>query len=1179
MILYVTNVDTDLLALRQILEDLPEELGRVRAARCSSAGIPDLDGVRVAVVRLLGGVRGWERLDEFLSSCRQARVEVVALGGERTPDPELASRSTVPAGVVAGAFDYVSEGGPENLCRLVDFLGRAVLGADRPVKPPVPIGDVGVWEGRASKKCLPADAPLVAVVFYRAHLLAGNTDFVADLADAIEAEGGRALPVFAYSLRPDRAGRTPAFDLIADNGADVLVCTTLAAGGSSGRRSDMPGSAVGSLAGGSEWTWDTAAYQRLDVPVVQAICCSIPRAEWEEAEAIPPLDVAMQVALPEFDGRIVTVPFAFKEVVDRSDDLGEVLTAYRTDPERCRAVARIALSHARLRRPSRRRRKVAVVLCAYPTKRSRIGNAVGLDTPRSLVELLRALAGAGARISEIPDDPDELMHRLAAGLTYEEPGLRPEQVASSVGRMSADSYEKWFRGLPAPLQESVEKQWGPPPGRVHVHEGALVFAGVDLGEVLVAVQPPRGFGGDEIATYHSPDLPPTHHYLAFYRWLETGWGAHAIVHLGKHGTLEWLPGKGVGLSAACAPDAALGSLPLVYPFVVNDPGEGTQAKRRAHAVVIDHLPPPITRAELYDDLARLERLLDEYANAQVMDPAKVPLLRRQIWDVLVEVKIHRDLGLPEDDAERLDEHLLRIDGYLCELKDAQIRGGLHVLGRPPEGEELVDMILAICRLPQAGLPSLRQLVAEKHGLDPQTRAGADEVDRLGRSLLASLAEAGWRYDGPEPTLRWICEQLVPALRRTTDEISNLLAALEGRWVPPGPAGAPTRGAAHVLPTGRNFASVDPRTLPTAAAFEVGRALAEQVMERHRRETGRWPTNVGLVLWGTAAMRTGGDDVAEALALLGVRPRWDPTSGRVDGLEVIDLEELGRPRCDVTLRISGFFRDAFVDLVRLLDEAVAVVASLPEPPELNPLVSQEADPRIFGPPPGGYGSGILGVLEAGAWETEEDLATVYQEWGGWAYTREAFGRPAPDSFRRRFATIDVAVKNQDNREHDIFDSDDYLQDHGGMVATARALGGDPLAFFGDSSDPARPQVRTLAEEAARVVRTRVLNPKWIGGMMRHGYKGAFEMAATVDYMFGYDATAGIVDDWMYEEVTRRWLGDANVRSFLQKSNPWAMRAMAERLLEASSRGMWKASEDALRTLREAVLLAEQAEEST
>ncbi|MDQ3574815.1 MAG: cobaltochelatase subunit CobN [Actinomycetota bacterium] len=1109
MILVITNADTEILALRSVLEGLPPGFPPVRAASPSHlAGVPSLEGVDAVLVRLLGGRQAWrEPFDQLRRRCVEAGVALLAFGGEAAPDAELTAASTVPSATVAQAFEYLLHGGLANTEHLLRFVADTVLYAGFGFDPPIEVPAVGALE-----RDHVAGRPAVGIVFYRAHLLAGNTQFVDDLARAIEEGGANAVPVFCYSLRPGADGRVAALELLAERGVDCLVTTVLS---------------MGSTAGDD---WDAAPLAALDVPVIQAVAATQPAASWEASPAgLSPTDVAMAVAIPEFDGRIVSVPFSFKETVDDGDELGAAVTAYRTLPDRVSRVAGLAVRLASLGRVPPGERRVAVVLSAYPTKRSRLGNAVALDTPASVIGLLHALAAAGYRVERVPPDGDALMAELADAFAY-------------------DSHDG-SRGAGA--------------------------GGLDLGGVFVAVQPPRGYGDNPVAVYHSPDLPPTAHYLAFYRWLDEEWGAHAVVHVGKHGTLEWLPGKGVGLSATCYPDVALADLPLIYPFVVNDPGEGTQAKRRAHAVIVDHLLPPMTRADTYDQLARLESLLDEHARAASVDPAKLPAVRAKVWDLLVEAEIHRDLGVVESpEGDQFDDLVLHVDGYLCELKDAQIRGGLHVLGRPPEAEAELDLVLAITRLPQGPVPSLRAGLAAD-----ASRVAVDATEARNRRRLAALQEAGWAYDGEHPTLRWVCDSLVPALRRTPDEVANVLVALAGGHVPAGPSGAPTRGMAHVLPTGRNFYSVDPKAVPSPLAYDVGKGLAGALVARHLAEEGRYPESVGLVVWGTAAMRTMGDDVAEALALIGARPVWAAESGRVTGVEAVPLAELGRPRVDVTLRISGFFRDAFPHVVALLDDAFVLVAGLAEATEDNPVRAHGDDPRIFGAKPGAYGSGILALLESRHWRTDEDLAAVYQAWSGYAYGRHGMGVPAFEAMARRFAAIEVAVKNQDNREHDIFDSDDYLQDHGGMVATIRALtGAQPKPWFGDSADPSRPRVRSLAEEAARVVRTRVVNPKWIAAMCRHGYKGAFELAATVDYLFGYDATAHVVEDWMYERVTDAYVADPRVRKLFEQSNPWALRSIAERLLEAHERGLWAASEPAMATLRSALLEAEGWEES-
>jgi cobaltochelatase CobN len=1174
MILVLTNADTEILALRTVAEGLPEGFPAVRAANPAVLDeVPPLGGVELVLVRLLGGRRAWEApFDELARRCGAAGIPLLALGGEAVPDLELAQATTVSGDVAAQAFEYLVQGGLANVENLLRFVADTVLGHGCGFDLPVSVPSCGVL----GDPQLDPSRPTIGVVFYRAHVLSGNTQFVADLCSAIERRGGNALPVYCYSLRADGAGAAaPAIDLLAGRGVDAVVTTVLAAGWS---RDDGDG-------------WDASALASLDVPVLQAVAATSSSEVWaESAGGLSPLDVAMAVAVPELDGRIVGPAFSFKETVDDGADLGAPVTAYRAVADRVERVAGLATRLASLRRTSVGERRVALVLSAYPTKRSRLGNAVGLDTPASLIELLRAMADAGYRVDRIPADGDALMAELADALPYASDEPEPLGRGDGAGSWSAAAYERHFAQLPAEARAELTEAWGPPPGRFFTDDGDLVFAGLDLGGVLVAVQPPRGFGESPVAVYHSPDLAPTHHYVAFYRWLDVEWGAHAVVHVGKHGTLEWLPGKSVGLSAPCWPDAVLGDLPLIYPFVMNDPGEGTQAKRRAHAVIVDHLVPPLTRADTYDDLARLEVLLDTHAQTAALDPAKLPAIRRQVWEMLVQAEIHRDLGMSappggDDDFDdpAFDDAILHVDGYLCELKDAQIRGGLHTLGRAPEGDAELDLVLALTRLDQGRVPSLRKTVADELGIDLTSgrRSEVDRVEAECRRRLVGMQAHGWDAGDEEgdPTLGWVGRRLVPALARTDGEVTSVLRALDGRYVPAGPSGAPSRGMAHALPTGRNFYSLDPRAVPSSLAWRVGSALSDRLLEAHLAEEGRYPESVGLVVWGTAAMRTSGDDVAEALALMGVRPVWAEETGRVTGLEVIPLAELGRPRIDVTVRVSGFFRDAFPHVLGLLDEAVRLVASLDEPADRNFVAAHGAgDPRVFGPKPGAYGSGILALLESRDWRSDEDLAAVYLAWGGYSYGRGASGVAAPEAMRRRFAGIEVAAKNQDNREHDIFDSDDYLQDHGGMVATIRALTGrQPKAWFGDTADPTRPRVRPLSEEAARVVRTRVVNPKWIDAMRRHGYKGAFEMAATVDYLFGYDATAGVAADWMYERVTEAYVSDPAVRKFFEQSNPWALRSIAERLLEADERGLWDASRHALDTLRAALLEAEGWEE--
>ncbi|MFE9576850.1 cobaltochelatase subunit CobN [Nocardia sp. NPDC006044] len=1267
MILLLSTSDTDLLSARASGADY--RWGN--PARLLVDDLPALlDGADLVIVRILGGKRAWE---DGLDAIRASGIPMVALGGEIAPDAELMECSTVPGGVAADAHNYLAAGGSENLRQLHNFLSDTVLLTGHGFEPPVQLPSWGVLERDSAEPV--ADQPTVAVIYYRAQHLAGNTGYIDALCRAIEAAGARALPLYCASLR------TAEPELLATlRQADALVVTVLAAGGT------KPATAS---AGGEDEAWDVGALADLDVPILQGLCLTSGRAQWAaNDDGLSPLDVATQVAVPEFDGRIITVPFSFKEFD------ADGLSTYVPDAERAARVAGIATRYARLRHIPADRKRVVLMLSAYPTKHARIGNAVGLDTPASAIRLLTEMRAAGYDLGapgEIPgldeQDGDALIHALIAAGGQDPDWLTAEQLEGNPIRISAAAYTAWFDTLPEDLREAIVESWGPPPGELYVDrsadpKGEIVIAALRFGNVVLMVQPPRGFGENPVAIYHDPDLPPSHHYLAAYRWLSApadggagepaGFGADAMVHLGKHGNLEWLPGKTLGMSASCGTDAALGDLPLIYPFLVNDPGEGTQAKRRAHATLVDHLIPPMARAESYGDISRLEQLLDEHANISTLDPAKLPAIRQQIWTLMRAAKMDHDLGLAErPDEDVFDDMLLHVDGWLCEIKDVQIRDGLHILGQAPVGESEVDLVLAMLRARQLwggerNVPGLREAL----GLDEsgtEVRGRVDVVESQARGLVAALQAADWSVDAvdrlvdefadslraattgspaapstaatnavadaathavahaaapaatdavaPAATdaaapavahadtpaalaadpklaavravLRFAATEVVPRLRQTTVEVDRVLHALNGGFIPAGPSGSPLRGLINVLPTGRNFYSVDPKAVPSRLAWETGQAMADSLLERYLADHGEYPRSVGLSVWGTSAMRTSGDDIAEVLALLGVRPVWDEASRRVTTLELISLDELDRPRIDVTVRISGFFRDAFPHVLALLDDAVRMVAELDEPAESNYVRAHaEADraehgdarratTRIFGSKPGTYGAGLLQLIDSKSWRTDDDLAQVYTTWGGYAYGRDLDGAPAADDMRTAYRRIAVAAKNTDTREHDIADSDDYFQFHGGMVATVRALTGkNPEAYIGDSTRPDAVRTRTLSEETSRVFRARVVNPRWLEAMRRHGYKGAFEMAATVDYLFGYDATTNVVADWMYEKLAESYVFDEVNRKFMEQSNPWALHGIAERLLEAAERDLWEHPEQAtLDRLRQVYLETE------
>ena len=1338
----LTHASNDLTVLHSALAQMPADFPLVTGinlqalddeAHMTSLLAQQLGAARIIVLRVLGRLGSVPGFAELVSEARRQGRYLIAISGTGEPDPELAAVSTVPADVLQQALTYFQAGGSVNLAQLLRYLADRLLLTGFGYAPALALPEHGIYHPDLAEDADIADwlalraaqRPSVGIVFYRAHWMSGNTRFIDALVDALEQRNLNVLPIFTASLRAGSDGGqqlpTALRYFLGQQGAliDVLINTTSFAMGEI-----TPG-------GPTPAGWSVGVLESLNVPVLQAITSGMTLSQWQESKrGMNPLDAAMNVVLPEFDGRIITVPISFKT---RATGPNETVD-YAPVPDRIARVAGLAARFAQLKWKANKNKRIAFIFTNSNSKASQIGNAVGLDAPASLMTILQAMGNAGYLLGDVPADGTALIHQLIDRCAYDNTYLTAQQLQHAVGRVPAALYAQWFADLPPEMQHKMTQQWGAAPGVAYVHDDHLALAGVELGNVFVALQPPRGYGMDPDAIYHQPDLPPTHHYYALYRWLCDVWGADAIVHVGKHGTLEWLPGKGVGVSEQCFPDALLSDMPLFYPFIINDPGEGSQAKRRAHAVVVDHLTPPMTTADTYGALAQLTQLVDEYYQVEVLDPAKLPLLQQQIWELVKQTNLdtdlqarllHHDHGHDHDhdhahphdhghahphphphphdahghdhphEAEALPTalasmkgadvaHLIEdLDGYLCELGAAQIRDGLHILGQAPANAQLVDMLVSLTRLPNQDIPGLQAEVAQLFGLSMDmllenkgrrlnvtdalarlakcavvTRADAlDAIDALCRQLFVALDARAYlaasidevialtflehtdvgtallqpavrnrssllsqmgkprakvdkvdevdlvrpapaplaadlgsdlRYTALRRVLAFACVELVPNLARATDEIDNLLNGLNGGYIPAGPSGSPTRGMAHILPTGRNFYSVDPRSVPSQSAWRVGQQLAHEVLARHLRETGAYPESVAISVWGTSAMRTHGDDVAQILALLGVRPVWRPENRQLTGVEVIPLAELKRPRIDVTTRISGFFRDAFPQLIDLIDDAIQAVIVLDEPlqdnfvrkhylAELGDWIGQGLPPetakqraayRIFGAKPGSYGAGILPLINQKNWQTDADFAQAYVNWGGYAYARNTPGADQRDAFRVRLRGVQVALHNQDNREHDIFDSDDYLQFHGGMIATVRALSGQqPRHYFGDSHDPDRAQVRDLKEETLRVFRSRVVNPKWLASIRRHGYKGGLELTATVDYLFGYDATAQVMEDWMYEDVASSYAFDPAMQQFLQEANPWAQNAIAERLLEAANRGMWaEPKADTLAALR-------------
>lgn len=1049
----------------------------------------------------------------------------------------------------------------------------------------------------------------VAIIFYRSHYLAGNTAPIDALCQALEKRDLKPIAIYVSSLREsDGQGEIMSILENLNQPLGAILNTT-----------SFSLAKLQRQVGGTE---TIPLWQTLNVPVLQVILSGGDRQQWQEGlRGLNPRDLAMNVALPEVDGRIITRAVSFKAMQARHPQLETEVVIYEPMTDRIEWVAELTKNIINCAQTEINQRKVALILANYPNKDGRLANGVGLDTPASCLQVLQALKSGGYNFSKIPTDTQTLIKELTKGITNDQELSQYRAVNQTI---ATEKVWNFFHGLPELVQQQMTERWQVRESWDNLPDH-FAISGIQLGNIFVGIQPARGYDFDPSLNYHAPDLEPTLHYLAFYLWLHQEFKAQAIIHLGKHGNLEWLPGKSVVLSTSCYPEIALPPLPHFYPFIVNDPGEGTQAKRRAHACIIDHLTPPLTRAELYGDLEKLEALIDEYYEAQALDPNRLNIIGDRLRKLFEESCLQEDLGLTAPELKDLNPLLTSADSYLCELKEAQIRDGLHILGSTPNGDQLRDLTISIARSPHYQRLGLTQAIAMDLALDfdpilddlkepwQLSNAMAKRLEtwdltklieplqscRMGGQVIEVLEEIAKKLvrslidgeildekvnlffqnpgDKTQANLEYIKKILLPLLQQTPQEITNLLRGLNGEYIASGPAGAPSRGRPDVLPTGRNFYAVDIRAIPTETAWDIGRRAAETLIERYTQDHGEYPKTLAISIWGTSTMRTGGDDIAQVLALLGVQPVWDGPSRRIIDFEILPLTVLNRPRVDVTVRISGFFRDSFPNLIEFLHQAIATVSQLNEPEEMNPLAKKvkeetqqwqqqglskeeakiKATYRIFGSKPGAYGAGLQGLMEAQNWQDDQDLARAYLNWSCYAYDRQGIGHSQPEVFQQRLKNLQIVLHNQDNREHDLLDSDDYYQFQGGLTAAVRSLTGEnPTVYFGDNANPARPKVKLLTEEIAKVYRSRVINPKWIEGVMRHGYKGAFEMAATLDYLFAYDATAHCVKDFMYEGVAQAYLLDEKVQKFIQNYNPWALRDMAERLLEAHQRRLWE-----------------------
>ena len=1160
-----------------------------------------------------GGLPYFKRFDQFW---KEIKGKIPAFVRTGIDDENTCMRRE--GGVSPLVYDqimaYLHAGGVENmrgiLLLLLREFGDCPGIAASPVYVPAWDGIYGLPEGMSEEEYLDRlaaeeEKPVIGILVHYHHILQEDTEHIDALMEAVNAYGAIPLAVYTNMMPSENGygGLKEAIRHYLKRGGKSLIDALIVTTGHSLTALAAPGD-------GREYSMDSV-FAELDVPVFQAMTTYFTREQWEKSPAgIDAMLLCCCVYQPEFDGQIITVPVACTE---------QVMTEYgvksRTVPltDRVEKTVRLAINWGRLRKIPEAKKKIAIVFHNMPPRADMIGCAYGLDTPESVYGMYQVLKEKGFTLDYDFADGQEIIRRIIEGTTNDGRFLSEEDMlARCQAVVEKEQYLAWFSHMPEKNRRELERDWGTAPGTFMAAEEKLLVPGILNGNLFIGLQPPRAMEEKAEEAYHSTDIVCPHQYLAFYRYLEKVFCADLVVHVGTHGTIEWLPGKEIGLSGECYPDLAIGDMPHLYPYIIDVPGEGVQAKRRTGAVLLEHCIPSMTESGTYGAMEELDGQVDAWYHAKTADPGKLPALEAEIWERMTAENLHTDLEITEEEFQKTPEKAIeRLHLWLSEIKGSKIKDGLHIFGKAPEKERFWSLVRMLVSIFNGDVPSLREAIAEEAGenleallaapgerrADGRTNAmRLEELDEQGRAYFAQLAECvetcgtdeALRRFGELPgklgkCLRFVLTEAAPRLARVTEELDFFARAVDGRFVAPGPSGAPTRGNARLLPTGRNFYTIDPTAVPSRSSWKTGKLLGDQLLAGFCEEQGKYPESVAIVVYSGETMKTRGDDIAEILYLYGVRPVWLENTDRVIGLELIPLEELGRPRIDVTLRISGLFRDTFPNLIERIEDAVNLAASLPEPEEQNYIrkhihadleeflrqgmereqAYERASLRVFGCPPGTYGAGVDILVNSKKWTSTEDLGRAYMNWSSHGYSRSMHGEKAEELFARRLQTCEATVKNISSFEADMLDSDDFYNYHGGLISAVKTVSGkNPKSYSTNAADPAHVKTRSVEAETARIMRARICNPKWQEGLKKHGYKGAQEFSAMVDILFGWDATSGVAEDWMYEAIARDYMLKEEMREWMTEVNPFAVHAISERLLEASRRGMWEAKEETL-----------------
>lgn len=1144
---------------------------------------------------------------------------------------EMMKRCKLPQKQIASLLSYLEAGGTENLKNFIRYLLKHAAGIDCKYEPVfIPKWDgifrlqEGMTEEAYIKRIVESGKPVIGILMHFHSVQTEDTAHLDSLLEIVKAHGCEPLPVYTNVMPSSdgsygglRAALKRYMRFEGKTAVHAVIVTT----GHSLSILSAPGCGMEAVS--------DSVFELLGVPALHALVTNFTYEQWVQSlRGMDPVYLG-NVYTAEYDGQLVTVPFACMEQVQTPFGIKEKMVLIS---ERAEKIVRLAKNWAILSMLKNGDKKVAIILHNMPPRADMIGCAYGLDTPQSVYNLILSLQENGIKTDYDFADGREIIDKITAGLTNDGRFLSGEQLlerASAV--IHREDWERWFTDFPDKVKEELLRDWGFAPGEFMTVGEKILVPGIINGNIMIGLQPPRALEEKAEECCHSTDIVCPYQYLAFYRYVEKVFGANVVVHVGTHGTIEWLPGKEIGLSKSCYPDLGIGDLPHLYPYIIDVPGEGAQAKRRTAACILDHLIPSMTESGSYGELVVIDELLSKYYHAKQNGNAKTTVIMEEIQELASRLGLDRDLELGESAFEEdFEKTAQQLHLWISEIKASEIKDGLHIFGQAPQNERMQNMLRLLVRVKNGNTPSLRQ------GICPMMHLNADQLidaphqvndcgvtnamlleqaDEMGRTLFENWEKSNYSPEAIEPLvdllcadhglsrkesgalitcLRFVCQEVYPRVLATTDELSSFISGINGEFVRKGPSGAPSRGNAGILPTGRNFYTIDPNEVPSRAAWETGIKLGKQLIERHTEETGQFPESIAIVVYAGETMKTNGDDIAEILYLYGIRPVWLGATDRVIGLEAMPLQELGRARIDVTLRITGLFRDNFPNLINLVDEAVNIAASQEETHKENFIrkhvdedlktfmdrgmgreqAYERAAVRIFGCPPGTYGAGVDILINSKKWEKDTDLGDAYITWSGHGYSRKMHGDKQQELFAHRLSGCDATVKNISSCESDMLDSDDFYNYHGGLISAVKAKKGvNPASYSANTADMSHVVTKNIHREATRIMRARINNPKWIEGLKQHGYKGAQEFSAMVDILFGWDATSGVVDDYMYDMVFETYLHDHELREWIGQENPYALHAMSERLLEAAQRGMWNAGMEQREELQEIYLAME------